>query len=237
MNISHLQILNELKKYPPRPAKHNAKNYIGSGSIQYHVSNPIKWKIASEWKKKNKNISYEEFKALLYSLNEGKSHDEKSFVGRLLQLFPQYRNLILPKDLDMWLENVRGWAEVDGLCQNNFTYQDFFQDWKLWEKMIRSFSKDKNVHKRRASLVLLTGPVNYSPDKRLSALSFEMIEQLKHEKDILIIKAISWLLRSLIKHHKSQVAAYLKKNKDSLPKIALREASYKLVFGVKRKLA
>lgn len=232
----HKEILNEIKKHPPKPAKHNAKNYIGTGSIQYHLSNPAKGKIAAEWKRKNKNISFEEFKAFLYSLNEGKSHDEKSFVGRLLQLFPKYRSRVLPKDLDRWLENVQGWAEVDGLCQSNFTYQDFFQNWDVWQKSTKRFSKDKNVHKRRASLVLLTGPVNYSPDKRLSDLAFEMIETLKHEKDILISKAISWLLRSLIKHHKSEVAEYLKKNKDSLSKIAYREASYKLRYGVKRKL-
>ncbi|MDP2951009.1 MAG: DNA alkylation repair protein, partial [bacterium] len=64
-------------------------------------------------------------------------------------------------------------------------------------------------------------------------LAFENIEKLKPEKDILITKAISWLLRNLIKYHKKEVADYLKKNKNSLPKIAVRETEKKIKTGKK----
>ena len=101
------------------------------------------------------------------------------------------------------------------------------------EKNISQFSMDKNIHKRRASLVLLTFPVRKSQDKRLSDLAFTNIEKLKNENDILITKAISWLLRSLIANHRKEVEIYIDKNINSLPKIAIRETKRKLTTGRK----
>jgi 3-methyladenine DNA glycosylase AlkD len=106
-------------------------------------------------------------------------------------------------------------------------------DWTTWKKLIKSFVKDKNISKRRASLVLLTKSLRQSDDIKLSKLAFENIEKLKHEKEILITKAISWLLRSLVKFHSKQLSIYLKENRDTLPKIAYREAYCKLTTGRK----
>ena len=82
-------------------------------------------------------------------------------------------------------------------------------------------------------MVFLTTPVSQSADKRLSDLAFENIDRLKHEKDILITKAISWILRSLVKHHKKEVSKYLEDSKESLPKIAIRETKNKITYGIK----
>jgi len=59
------------------------------------------------------------------------------------------------------------------------------------------------------------------------------VEKLKTEKDVLITKAISWVLRSMILTNPEVVREYLEKNKDSLPRIALREATTKLLTGKK----
>jgi len=104
-----------------------------------------------------------------------------------------------------------------------------------WESFIKKLSRDANINKRRAALVFLVGPVTYSSDKKLSKLAFSMIEALKHEKPILITKAISWLLRSLVKHHKEEVLAYVTRNAWSLPKIAVRETLVKIRTGKKNR--
>jgi 3-methyladenine DNA glycosylase AlkD len=75
--------------------------------------------------------------------------------------------------------------------------------------------------------------VSQSANEEFADLAFTLINRLKHEKDILITKAISWLLRAMIKNHKSKVAAYLQKNYDKLPKIAARETKRKLETGRK----
>ena len=53
------------------------------------------------------------------------------------------------------------------------------------------------------------------------------------EKEVLITKAVSWLLRSMIKYYRNEVTDYLNENKESLPKIAVREVSIKLETGRK----
>lgn len=63
--------------------------------------------------------------------------------------------------------------------------------------------------------------------------AFENILTLCGEKDILITKAISWLLRSLIKHHKYAVQEFLDENHEQLPPIAVRETIQKLKTGRK----
>jgi 3-methyladenine DNA glycosylase AlkD len=136
-------------------------------------------------------------------------------------------------DLDRWLGRLNGWAEVDTWCQNLFKAEDMLADWPAWRGLIDRLSTDANINKRRAAMVLLNGPVHYSSDRRFSDLAFVVLERLKPEKPILITKAVSWLLRSLVTRHRDAVAAYLDANAGSLPKIAIRETMTKLKTGTK----
>lgn len=225
------EILFELRRYSGHGTKHSGNAaYLGNTHFSYHISNPVKRKIAKEF---IRDIPLEEFVGLLNALFEGKSHEEKSIAGVLLEYSKVHREHINPQLLDSWLNHLVGWAEVDSLCQSNFSADEMFSDWSAWRKILIKFSKDNNVNKRRASLVLLTGPVSQSSDTRLSKIAFENINRLKNEKYILITKAISWLLRSCIRRHKREVAAYIKQNADSLPKIAIRETKRKLLTGKK----
>jgi 3-methyladenine DNA glycosylase AlkD len=80
---------------------------------------------------------------------------------------------------------------------------------------------------------LLTKPVRDSDDTRLADLAFANIDKLKQDREILVTKAISWLLRDLIKNHRQKVEKYLQKNEDTLPRIAVRETRTKLLTGRK----
>ena len=70
-------------------------------------------------------------------------------------------------------------------------------------------------------------------DEEVADTALENIELLKHEKEILITKAISWVLRSMIRHHREKVAEYLEENAATLPAIAVRETRTKLSTGKK----
>lgn len=230
----HKEILSELRKHSGRGTKHSGNAaYLGNAHFSYHISNPLKRKIVKDFIGKHKDISPKEFIGLLNTLFAGRSHDEKSIAGLLLEYSKSRRKNVDPRLLNSWLNHLIGWAEVDSLCQSNFTADEMLPRWDAWKKILKKFSKDGNIQKRRASLVLLTKPVSDSPDLRLSKLAFENIGRLKNEKDILITKAVSWLLRSLIRHHKREVAAYIKRNADSLPKIAVRETRRKFLTGRK----
>lgn len=232
MNKYHKEIVELFSSYTaPFVSKHGS-SYVGTSKFSYPMNVPTSRKLIKDWLKKI-DITSNEYTDLLNSLSRGKSHNEFSAIGKLLEFCPKLRKTLSPTLLDSWLDRAEGWAEVDGICQSNFTAEEMLSGWSVWKKTIERFSKSNNIHKRRASLVLLTGVVRRSPDQRLSALAFKNIEKLKNEKDILITKAISWLLRDLIRYHRREVEEYLKKNGKSLPRIALRECLNKLKTGKK----
>lgn len=236
-NKCHREILNELEehgKQVTKPQKERASKYMGTTKFFYGIEASIKEQIVKDWIRKHKNdFSEKEFFKLLNSLYRGRTHEEISIAGRLLEMLPGLRKQIKPFILDRWLDKAEGWAEVDSLCQSNFGAEEILSKWREWKKLILKFSKDKNVHKRRASLVLLTRPVRELPDLEIAKLAFVVVEKLKGEKDILITKAISWLLRDMIKNYRKMVEKYLRENKETLSKIAVRETLNKLKTGRK----
>ena len=231
----HKQIINKIKSY-----SHNNKpdregfglKYVGTDKPSYHLNSKDTQKLTKEFLKENK-LNVQQLTDLLDALYFGETYDEINIGAKIIEYSKDLKKEIDFNKLNNWLGKVHGWAEVDILCQMAFTPDDILPSWPEWNKFLQKLSKDSNIHKRRASLVLLTKPVRLSEDKRLSDTAFKNINELKHEKDILITKAVSWILRSLIKNHKTEVKDYLAKHSASLPRIAVREVSTKLETGKK----
>jgi 3-methyladenine DNA glycosylase AlkD len=161
------------------------------------------------------------------------SSTEKMLGGIFLDFAKKHLDEFDPKLLDQWLNHLQGWAEVDTLCYGHFKVDQVLEEWTDWKKVLIKLNKSKNINKRRASIVLLCKPLTRSDDKRLSQQAFQLIDSLKTEKEILITKAISWTLRSMVKLHRPALEKYLNKNKSSLPAIAVRETTTKLKTGRK----
>jgi len=189
---------------------------------------------AKAWLAANKRTAAPaEVLGVIDSLFGGETHEEKTLAALMLGYAKAARAAARPADLDRWLGQVNGWAEVDALCQNVFQPEDFARDWPAWKALLEALRADANINKRRASLVLLNAPVRYSDKARYADLAFATIEALKAERPVLITKAVSWLLRSLTLRHRSGVSAYLEANAASLPAIAVRETRVKLATGTK----
>ncbi|MBU0974149.1 DNA alkylation repair protein, partial [Patescibacteria group bacterium] len=214
-------------------SKHFKNNYGGNSDPSLHINSQTLLLIVKDFVNKHKNLMFDEFLELLDLLYEGKYDDEKQVGGKLLQYYPVHKRNIELIRLDVWLNHLNGWSQVDSLCQSVFSVEDMTENWDKWQKILVSFSKDKNINKRRASLVLLTAPVRQSTNTEFSELAFMLIDRLKNEKGILITKAISWLLRDMVKNHKNEVATYLERTQNELPKIAFRETKRKLETGRK----
>src|ERR1700719_3803506 len=237
----HKVLIAGLEKQQRNRAHSQANDsYLGSGHHYYDVSVPTLRTLAKAWLKNNGGIPDAEFLAVLDRLYRGKSYEEKVLASILLSYHRTSPGTIGPKLLDVWLEHLVGWAEIDSLCvfsssaaRRNFTEDEILADWSEWARFIRKLSRDENINKRRAALVFLTVPLRYAEDKRLAALGFEVIEALKPERHIMITKAVSWLLRSMLRHHERAVAAYIRENRHSLPAIAVRETTRKITTGRK----
>lgn len=232
----HQEILAGLKKYSrPEPLPNFNIRYRGTHSPCFGIKTPDHRHLIKQLVKSHSDFSLDEYIKLFNFLTNGKYHEEKTSIGMILNANPKLANQINSALLDEWLTNAEGWLEVDSLCQSSFNSKILLGNWGEWKNLLVKFSRNKLISKRRASLVLLVKPVSQSPDPQLSDLAFSNINNLKIEKDILITKAISWLLRALTKYHSQEVEDYLKQNSAMLPKIAIRETLQKLQTGKKSK--
>lgn len=235
-NKIHKQILENFEKFKNNCDENSnqwVQHYLGSNKPTLGIKTGEMIKMARKIAKKN-NFNKKGLVELLDSLySKATTFAEIDIAARLLGVLPKIRQKIEPEKLDYWLNYTQGWAENDVLCQSNFTSEILLSNWSQWKKILKQFNQSSNINKRRASMVLLTKSLRQSDDDRLSKLAFENIENLKSEKEILITKAVSWLLRSLVKFHEDEVAKYIEDNKESLPKIAYRETLVKINTGRK----
>ena len=236
MNPHHRALLASLKEHalPDALALQSNDSYMGSGHPYLRVSVPKRRIVARAWLRANSTLALAEIVATVDSLFAGETHEEKTLAAILLDAHPVARSTVKLSQIDTWLDQLRGWAEIDTLCQNVFTAAELTANWDEWRQFLTLLSQDESIAKRRAAVVFLVGPVRYSADQRLATLAFEIIDRLQHEREIMITKALSWLLRCLTVHHAEKVAEYLLANELTLPKIALRETHTKLRTGTKR---
>jgi 3-methyladenine DNA glycosylase AlkD len=235
-NSIHLKILKEIKNYKSKSdqkEKDWVKKYLGSNKIFHGLNSKEMVDLAKKIIKENELDEKGTINLLNSLYKNATTYTEIALAALILGCSPQVLTNFDPKNLDLWLNYTCGWAENDVLCQSNFSSEIILSNWQDWQKILKQFNKSSNINKRRASLVLLTKSLRQSDDSRFSKITFENIENLKSEKDILITKAVSWGLRALVKFHKDEVLKYLEKNKDSLPKIAYREAFSKATTGRK----
>jgi 3-methyladenine DNA glycosylase AlkD len=218
---------------PGSVARQDKDTYSGSPHQSHGVAVPDLRRLARGWVGANRGLAAEAILAVLDSLFAGDVHDEKTLGALILGYSSTARSAATPQRADGWLDQLVGWAEIDALCSNVFQADDFLSDWAAYGPWLRRLTTDPNINKRRASLVLLTGPVRRSDDTRLAAAAFDSLRTLQAERPILITKAVSWLLRNLIARHQDSVVSYVEDNRALLPAIAVREVEAKLDTGRK----
>lgn len=235
MNPHHAGLLKAIKAKSGKPTKHTfLNNYLGTAHPRYAINNSGMRAIAKAYMKSH-SLNVHSFTDLITGLIEGKSFTEKVMAGFLLDCAHQELLKFDPMLFDHWLSHVQGWAEVDTLCAGKYSKSEVAQQFATWKKILVRFSKSKAIEKRRASLVLCCAPLRSDRNEAILKVVFQNIKRLKSEKDVLITKAISWVLRSAIRHHKTEVQDFLKQHEHTLPKIAVRETWAKLKTGRKTK--
>lgn len=232
----HRFILGQIQKLSGKPTQHTfLDNYLGNSHPRYAINNPTLRSIARDFMRSHAHLSSEEFGQVLTSLVGGKSGTEKMMAGFLLDYSRLDQRKFKPKLFDAWLNELEGWAEIDTLCTGRYSRSEIPTQWQAWEPLLKKLSKSKDIGKRRASLVLLCAPVRYTQASGLADQAFENILRLAGERDVLITKAISWLLRSMIKLYRKEVISFVNEHAAALPAIAVRETRAKLSTGIKGK--
>jgi 3-methyladenine DNA glycosylase AlkD len=234
INPFHGEILQLIKAHSGTPTQHTfLDSYLGNDHPRYPISAPALRKIAKNWMQEHREITATGFSKMLTSLIEAKSSTEKCMAGIIMDYATAAQRSFDPKLFDQWLDHLAGWAEVDAVCTGKYTIHQIPANREKWAPLLKRFCKSKNIQKRRASLVLLCSPVRHHDDEWLALAALENVKALQSEKEVLITKAISWILRSMVKHHKKMVEAFVKENRTTLPSIAVRETLTKLKTGKK----
>jgi 3-methyladenine DNA glycosylase AlkD len=170
---------------------------------------------------------------LLDSLYTGDIFEQRSLAGLLLGVLHPLRQRLELARLRTWLAGQQGWAEVDTTCQSSWTDKEVLARWVEWDPFLENLSQAGNVSLRRASLVLLVTPLRRNADPRLTARALANVQRLQHERDGMITKAVSWVLRSMIAEQPDTVRAYLETNAGALQATVVREVRRKLETGRK----
>ena len=233
MHPEHKILLDQLTAAGRPSTGFDGSAYHGSGHRFLNVSVPDRRRIAKAWAGAHKAWPARDVLEVTESLLAGETHEEKTLGLLLLEQHRPARLATGPAEAGRWLDRLTGWAEVDSLCQNLFPAEQQLADWPAWSALIRRLARDPNINKRRAALVLLTGPARRSDDPRVNDLAFETVETLKAERPIIITKAVSWVLRSMAERDAGPVADYLDRHASSLPAIAVRETRRKIATGRK----
>lgn len=207
--------------------------HLGTSRTLFGLRNDDRRTIIDQWIADNRTMSFEDWLALIDALYHGQSYEERCTPPTLFTKFPSYRQKLPLNQLDSWLGQLDGWAEVDSTCQSVFIAKEMLANWDGWRDLLTRLAHDNKIEKRRSSLVLLTTPITKSSDQRILDQALWTIDALQHESDKLITKAISWLLRKGITHHRNVIEQYLDQNAETLPAVAIRETRRKLDTGKK----
>jgi 3-methyladenine DNA glycosylase AlkD len=236
MHAHHLELLKEIKKKAGKPVRDPfLQNYLGNNHPIYRIKSADMRKIARLWVANHRDMPGEKLAEVVRSLVLGKSCTEKQMGGLLLDTSRSTQRNFDPKWFERWLNHLVGWVEVDTLCTGRYPETEVPRQWAKFKPILNRLSRSENINKRRASLVLLCSPLRHNPDPRLLKQALQTVSRLASEQEVLITKAVSWVLRSASAHHPTEVRNYITLNKAKLPSIAVRETLTKITTGKKTK--
>lgn len=191
----------------------------------YGVKTAVGSKIAKKYFQQIKDThSKEEIFALCEQLWQS-GYMEESFVA--CEWAYGLRKQFLSSDFQIfekWVkEYVSNWASCDTLCNHTIgtlieMYPEHLADLKKW-------TQSQNRWVRRASAVTLIIPARHGqflPD------IFEIADLLLLDTDDLVQKGYGWMLKAASQAHEQDVFAYVLKNKQKMPRTALRYAIEKM---------
>lgn len=232
-----MNIQSEVKQFLKLLNKHADEKYrkgnamtVPSGMSNFGVRVPILRKISKDWLKKNKDTSNTEFLNLIQTLWKQPIFELRSLAQDLLMAHRKFFKQFDWKIGETWLEDVNNWVHCDVLSSQILAFL------VLWDKShlksLKSYLKKPGKWYRRAGIVSLLQLIRKKQIEAKEVL--EMIDEIEDDKDPMIQKAISWVLREMIRAgYKKEVEKYLNQNKSIFATYVVREVNNKLRTGLK----
>lgn len=121
------------------------------------------------------------------------------------------------------------WDSVDAFAL--YLSGPAWRDCRITDTTIHSWAASPNLWQRRAALVSTVALNNHARGDVPRTLA--VCRRLTADRDDLVIKAMSWALRELVKYDPAAVAHFLTEHDDTLAARVKREVRHKLTTGRK----
>ena len=224
-----LQIRKELQSKGDPNIKQGAKRYFKEKIELYGLKNPEINAMANSYFKKVKDLPKPEIYKLVETLFSSGMYEEV-IIG--IDWVYRYKNFqeedfqIYERWIDKYIDN---WAECDTFC--NHTMGSFLEKYPRYLENLLTWAKSKNRWMKRASAVSLIVP---GKNGRFLPEIFKLADVLLLDKDDMVQKGYGWMLKVASQRHLKEVFDYVNKNKDVMPRTALRYAIEKMPVEMKK---
>lgn len=223
-------IRRELKQQADTKTKGSFQSFFKEKVTFYGVKTPIVNKIARKYFLEIKRLSKQEIFALCEELLKS-DYGEEAFIA--FDWAYRLRDKFEPGDFiifEGWLNKyVNNWAKCDTLC--NHTIGAFIERYPHYIKNLKRLAKSDNRWLKRAATVTLILPARQG--KFLEDV-FEIADILLCDKDDLVQKGYGWMLKETSRRHQKEVLDYVMRNKETIPRTALRYAIEKMPQDLRR---
>jgi len=217
-------IRSELIQHADDKTKLSFQSFFKERVAFYGVKASIVGKIARQYFSEIKHLSKPEIFSLCEELL-GSDFSEEAFIA--FEWAYQLRDKYEPGDFflfENWLNKyINNWAKCDTLC--NHTIGAFVERYPRHLQNLKQWAKLENRWLRRASAVTLIIPAKHG---RFLEDVFEIADILLRDKDDLVQKGYGWMLKEASRMHQKEVFDYVVRNKETMPRTALRYAIEKM---------
>jgi len=219
-------LLEQIRQHADPEYQETVRRAVPTGLRVYGLRVPQLRAIVRAWAGGHKQIALNDLVALVDSLWNGESREERMLFTYLLEHYKHLVPDLTRTDFERWRQSLDNWEMTDGLGW-------VLACWLLGDPDTRlgylgELIADEDVWSRRLALVATT-PINRGHTGfTIPDLTLELVDRVKEERHPMITKAVSWALREMTKTHLDRVAAYLEENREILAAHVVREVNNKL---------
>ncbi|MEE4198822.1 MAG: DNA alkylation repair protein [Bacteroidales bacterium] len=224
MNSSIEELRNELKNHADDQVKESSKRFFKEPIESYGIKASVVKEISKIFFKKIEGLPKEEIFHLCEPLWQSGILEE-SFVACYWSYF--IRKWYEPEDFktfERWINRyVTNWASCDSLCTQ--TTGMFLEKFPQEVNKVKPWAFSANRWMRRASAVSLIAGVRKG---KFIQEVFQIADILLHDPEDMVQKGYGWMLKTTCKHYQQEVFEYVMRNKNTMPRTALRYAIEKM---------
>jgi 3-methyladenine DNA glycosylase AlkD len=214
------RVRNELLANADEKTKNSFRRFFKESAQCYGVKTPTVGKIAKKHWKEAASLGKQKIFALCNELLSSGFTEEAFVVSYWL---PNLAEKLEPEDLDLfsaWIEKyLDNWAKLDGFC--NHTVGGLVERHPKEVSQLKRWTGSSSRWLKRAAAVSLIVPAKKG--KFLPEI-FEISDALLSDEDDLVRKGYGWLLKEASRIHQAEVFNYVMKNRQTMPRTALRYA-------------